>query len=93
MNRVLVVVAVLATLVLPMVAGADETFVPPEANWSAVPPARPTIDAVQLVDVLVKKGVLSPVDQASLMHSPVVRPKIERREMDRYNGFDVTSQP
>jgi hypothetical protein len=93
MKRVFTVLAVLTALALPMIAVADETVIPPEANWTPTPPARPRVDAVQLMDLLVRKGVLTPVDQAHLTQSGVVTPPAERREMDRQDGLDLATSP
>jgi hypothetical protein len=92
MKRLLTIMAVLAALALPMVAGADDTPIPPEANWTPTPPARSRVDAVQLMDLLVKKGVLTPADQAHLSESAMM-PKSERRNMDRHDGAEYLSQP
>jgi hypothetical protein len=93
MKRLLTIVTMLAALGLPMVAGADETVIPPEANWTPTPPARSRVDAAQLMDLLVKKGVLTPVDRAHLSGSAVMTPKYERRMMDRQDGAEHLSQP
>jgi hypothetical protein len=46
MKRKLMVLAMLAVLALPLMVRADETVIPPEANWTPTPPARPTVDFV-----------------------------------------------
>jgi hypothetical protein len=50
----------------PALAGADETKIPPEANWTPTPPARQTVDTVQLAELLKEKGVLTDQDYAQL---------------------------
>jgi hypothetical protein len=58
MKRTLMIVAVLMLLTLPLVAGADDQgWVPPE--WTPTPPARQSIDLVQVVQLLMAKGVLT----------------------------------
>ena len=66
MKKYGVVLLVMMLLSLPLWAGADETTIPPEANWTPTPPARPTIDLVQLVQLLVAKGVISDQEYALL---------------------------
>jgi hypothetical protein len=93
MKHMFAVLAILAALALPMIAVADDTVIPPEANWTPTPPARPRVDAVQLLDLLVQKGVLTPVDQAHLTQSGVVTPPAEPREMDRHDGLELATSP
>jgi hypothetical protein len=69
-----VVLLVMALLSLPLWAGADETTIPPEANWTPTPPARPTIDLVQLVQLLVAKGVISDQEYAQLTQPQLSSP-------------------
>jgi len=66
MKRYVLVLMVLAWLTVPLVVGADETPIPPEANWTPTPPARPTVDVVQLVQLLVAKGVITDQEYAQL---------------------------
>jgi hypothetical protein len=74
MKRYGVVLMVLTLLVLPLVARADETVIPPEMNWTPTPPARPTVDLVQLVQLLVSKGVISDQDYAQLTQPQLSSP-------------------
>jgi hypothetical protein len=65
MKRCVVILMVLASLALPMVAGADDQgWMPP--GWTPTPPARPSVDLVQLVQLLVAKGVISDQEYARL---------------------------
>jgi hypothetical protein len=58
MKRTSMIVAVLMLLTLPLVVGADDQgWMPPE--WTPTPPARQTVDLVQLVELLRAKGVLT----------------------------------
>jgi hypothetical protein len=66
MKRYIVVLMVLMSLSLPLVVSAEETVIPPEANWSPTPPARPIVDLVQLVQLLVAKGVITDQEYAQL---------------------------
>jgi hypothetical protein len=66
MKRTLMVLAMLTVLALPMLVWADETVIPPEANWTPTPPARPTVDLVQLVSLLVEKGMITHQEYAQL---------------------------
>jgi hypothetical protein len=66
MKRTLLTLAVLAVLAIPLMVQADETVIPPEANWTPTPPARPTMDLTQLVSLLVEKGMITPQEYAQL---------------------------
>ena len=66
MKRYGVLLLVMMLLSLPLVVGADETPIPPEANWTPTPPARPIVDLVQLVQLLMAKGVISDQEYAQL---------------------------
>jgi hypothetical protein len=73
MQRVLMILAVLMLLAIPMMTGADDQgWMPPE--WTPTPPARQSVDLVQLVQLLTAKGVLSNQDYAQLSHSQVSAP-------------------
>jgi len=68
MRRYLAVFAALAMLSMPLVAIAgEETFIPPEANWTPTPPASKTVDTAGLTQLLVEKGVLTRQEQAELL--------------------------
>ena len=61
MKRTWMIVAMLAALTIPMIAGADDQgWMPPE--WTPTPPARPTVDLVRLVQLLEAKGMISDQD-------------------------------
>jgi hypothetical protein len=66
MKRKLMVLAMLTVLALPLLVWADETVIPPEANWTPTPPARQSVDLVQLTQLLVAKGVITDQDYANL---------------------------
>ncbi|MGH8058084.1 MAG: hypothetical protein ACREOH_12755 [Candidatus Entotheonellia bacterium] len=80
MKRVLVSFAVLALLALPVVAGADDTTIPPQMNWTPYPPAREIVDPAQLMELLVKKGVITPTEQAKLIQGHSAAPAGESRD-------------
>lgn len=88
MKRYVVVLMVLTLLSLPLMAGADDQTIPPEANWTPTPPASSTVNARELMEVLVRKGLLAPIDQSQLTQSPVVITTEDLREMDIKNGGD-----
>jgi hypothetical protein len=67
MKKFGMILIVVTLLVLPLWVGADETTIPPEANWTPTPPARPTVDLVQLAQLLVAKGVISDQEYAQLI--------------------------
>jgi len=77
LKRCLGIVAILALLALPVVGWADEeTFIPPELNYNATPPAGESAEALLakrvgqvmegVVQELVQKGVFTPQDQAEI---------------------------
>jgi hypothetical protein len=73
MKRYILVLMALMLLTVPLLVGAgDEGWMPPE--WNPTPPARPTIDLVQLVQLLLAKGVISDQDYAQLIQSPSSSP-------------------
>lgn len=50
----------------PAFVGAQETVIPPEAQWTPTPPARQTVDPARLVELLRAKGVITDQDYAQL---------------------------
>jgi hypothetical protein len=66
MKRYGVVLLMITLLALPLMVRAEETVIPPELNWTPTPPARPSVDLVQLVQLLVSKGVISDQEYAQL---------------------------
>ncbi len=93
MKRYVVAFMVLTFLSLPLVAAADDMTIPSDSNWSAIPPARTKVDANQLMELLVRKGVLTPNDQSELTQSQGVTPSDDRREMDRQYDLDYKTAP
>ncbi len=73
MKRTLMIVAMLAALTIPMIAGADDQgWMPPE--WTPSPPVRPTVDLVRLVQLLEAKGVISDQEYAQLTQPLLAAP-------------------
>jgi hypothetical protein len=67
MRRTAMILAVLAMLAMPMLAAADDQgWMPP--GWTPTLPARPTVDLVQLAQLLRAKGVLTDHEYAPLTH-------------------------
>ena len=65
MKRYAVVLMALMFLAVPLVVGAgDQGWMPSE--WTPTPPARPSADLVQLMQLLVAKGVISDQEYAQL---------------------------
>jgi hypothetical protein len=65
MKRLPITVALMLLLALPLMAGAnDQGWMPPE--WTATPPAQPTIETAQLASLLVDKGMITPRDYIQL---------------------------
>jgi hypothetical protein len=98
MKRTLMVVAMLAALAIPMIAGADDQgWMPPE--WNPTPPARPTVDLVRLVQLLEAKGVISDQDYVQLIQPQLSVPAPQRHarvwtwdEIDAYQRSPIRSQ-
>jgi hypothetical protein len=65
MKRYLLVLMALMLLTVPLVVGADDQGWLP-AEWNPTPPARSSVDLVQLVQLLVAKGVISDQEYAQL---------------------------
>jgi hypothetical protein len=65
MKRYILVLMALILLAVPLVVGADDQGWMPPA-WTPAPPARPSIDLVQLMQLLVTKGVISDQEYAQL---------------------------
>jgi hypothetical protein len=67
MKRYLMIAAVLTWMAFPMLAGAEGVVIPPEANWTRYPLAPQAIDAAQLTELLVQKGIITRQEAAQLM--------------------------
>ena len=65
MKRYILVVLALMLLTVPLVAWADDQGWMP-AEWTPTPPARPSVDLGQLVQLLVMKGMISDQKYAQL---------------------------
>ena len=97
MKRTLMIVALLAALTIPVIAGADDQgWMPPE--WTPTPPARPTVDLVRLVQLLEAKGVISDQDYAQLTQPQVSSPSPQGngrdwtwRAIDAYRRSPINS--
>ncbi|HEX2280055.1 MAG TPA: hypothetical protein VHN13_23465 [Candidatus Tectomicrobia bacterium] len=98
MKRQLMILAVLAALAVPMIAGADDQgWMPPE--WTPTPPAQQTVDLVRLVQLLEAKGVISDQEYAQLTQPqrPSPSPQGNGRawtwdEIDAYRRSPIRSQ-
>jgi hypothetical protein len=98
MKRSLVIFATLALLALPVIVGAQETVIPPEANWTPTPPARQTVDLVPLVQLLRAKGVITNQEYAQLTQPWLSSPSRQGNgkvqtwdEIDAYKRSPVNS--
>jgi hypothetical protein len=92
MKKYGLVLLIMMLLSLPLWAGADETTIPPEANWTPTPPARPTIDLVQLVQLLVAKGVISDQEYAQLTQ-PQSAASAQPRQARVWSWHEVDHNP
>jgi hypothetical protein len=66
MKRYILMLLALTLLTMPLAATAsDQGWMPPE--WSPTPPPRPTVDLVQLMQLLLAKGLISDQEYAQLI--------------------------
>ena len=68
MKRQLKILGMLVVLALPLIVWADETVIPPEAQWTPTPPARQSVDLAQLAELLREKGVITDQEFVRLTH-------------------------
>jgi hypothetical protein len=66
MKRYLLILMALALLALPVMVGAQETVIPPEAHWTPTPPAQQAVNMAQLAQILLQKGVITSQEYAQL---------------------------
>ena len=98
MKRTWIIVAMLAALTIPVIAGADDQgWMPPE--WTPTPPSRPTVDLVRLVQLLEAKGVISDQDYVQLTLPQVSAPAPQGHgrvwtwdEIDAYQRSPIRNQ-
>ena len=96
MKRYVLVLMALLLLIVPVVVGAgDQGWMPP--GWTPTPPARPTVDLVQLVQLLRAKGVISDQEYAQLTQpqaaSPAQAGQARRWTWDEVYRNPVRSRP
>jgi hypothetical protein len=66
--------AIALCAVWPALVGAEQTVIPPEANWTPTPPARSTVDLSQLVRLLMEKGMITPKEYTRLTYPQLSSP-------------------
>jgi hypothetical protein len=72
----------LMLLTMPSVVGAnDQGWLPPD--WNPTPPARPSIDLMQLVQMLLAKGMISDQEYAQLIQPQSSSPAQPPQAMGR----------
>jgi hypothetical protein len=74
MKRTWMILMMCAALATPMMAGAGDQTIPPEAHWTSTPPMRSTVDVNQLASMLVEKGMISPHEYSQLAHPQAPSP-------------------
>jgi hypothetical protein len=92
MQRYVVIAAVLGLLALPVVGGADshgrywddQGWLPSE--WTPTLPARETVDAARLLELLVQKGVIAPQEAARLGQPQMAMPTGQSQQAAREAG-------
>jgi hypothetical protein len=72
MKRYWMLATMLTWIAFPMLAGAEGVVIPPEANWTRYPPAQGAVDAAQLTELLVRKGIITPQEAAQLTRPQVL---------------------
>jgi len=85
MKRSLGIFVALALLALPLAVRAEDSTIPPEMRWTPYPPAHASVDEqfIQLVEVLVKRGVITMQDLPSLAQPHLATPVADSRETAR----------
>jgi hypothetical protein len=96
MKRYAVVLMALMFLTVPLVVGAgDQGWMPTE--WTPTPPARPSADLMQLMQLLVAKGVISDQEYAQLTQpqssSPAQQPNARGWTWNEVYRNPVVSKP
>lgn len=86
MRRTLMTLMLFAALAMPVLAVADDQNIPPEANWTPTPPARRTVDTVQLASLLVEKGMITPQEYTQLTRPLSSSPSPQGNGSDRTWG-------
>jgi hypothetical protein len=76
MKRYLVIFATLATLALPRLVGAGVTSAPTAEEGGRV-------DASELADLLVRRGLITPQEEQRLTH-PIGGPSVDERALQEY---------
>jgi len=87
MTRYLAIFAMLGFLALPFMVGAEETSIPPEANWSPTPPARGTVPTPQ------KRAAIRPQEQARIGQSAVATPIEPSRQLAQEPDSSYRTSP
>ena len=66
MKRYLTIAAIVTWMAFPILAGAEGVVIPLEANWTSYPLAQRSVDAAQLMKLLVQKGIIAPQEVEQL---------------------------
>jgi hypothetical protein len=91
MKRYMLVLVALMLIAVPVVVGADDLgWMPPE--WNPTPPARPSVDLAQLVQLLVAKGVISDQEYAQLTQ-PQSSSAAQPRHARGWTWYEVYRSP
>jgi hypothetical protein len=91
MKRYMLVLMALMLLAVPLVVGADDQGWMP-AEWNPTPPARPSVDLVQLMQLLVAKGVISDQEYAQLTQ-PQSSPRVQSPRARGWTWNEVYRNP
>jgi hypothetical protein len=99
MKRYLVILTGLALLALPPLAGADNHgrfwddtgWLP--SWWTPTPPAGGMVDAARLLELLVKKGVITRQEQAMLAQTESAMLAEQGREGVKGSGLGSQTAP
>lgn len=93
MVRYLTIAAMATWMAFPILVGAEGVVMPPEANWSRYPAAQQTIEATQLIQLLVQKGIITPQEAAQLTRPQVLTSSGTGRGAVRGTAIGVFTSP
>jgi hypothetical protein len=75
MRRTVTMLMIGAALAMPVVAIGDDQTVPPEAHWTPLPPARPTVNVNRWASLLVDQGMIPPMRRPTCPSHRRLRPR------------------
>jgi hypothetical protein len=95
MPRLFLIATLAAFLALPILGWAEDTPIPPETRWTPYPPATPSVNAEELAQLLMQRGVITPREFAQLtqpedrFQPPPGRDMSWRLDRDTYPHYNL----